>query len=285
LAADYDSVRLGDGTFDAVATPHVLVGILHRALKDALLMGLVYRNVTDMVRAPRRSSREMMTLTDEQARTLLTAAEQERFAALYVLAVTTGMREGELLGPRWQDLDFDRASLHVRVNVQEANGRFIIAEVKTAYSRRNIALTKVAIEALRSHRARQHEEWLALGGAWNSALDLVFPNSLGGIMVPGHLAKRSFKRLLGQVGLPDRRFHDLRHTAAILLLSRGVHPKVVSEMLGHADISITLRMYTHVTPHMQQAAVSVMDDLFGRKEAWVTLQPYDLAAFREQCIG
>jgi integrase len=253
--------KLGEGL--SHSTVHHIHGVLHRALKDALLMGLVQRNVSDMVRAPRRSNREMATLSDSQAKQFLAAVREDRLAALYILALTTGMRKGELLGLRWQDLDLDRATLQVRMNVQEADGKFIVAETKTAYSRRSIALTKKAVAALRQHNAKQDEDRVALGDAWNTKLDLVFPNRLGGIMIPDNLAKRSFKRALGKIGLPlDVRFHDLRHTAATLLLSRGVHPKVVSEMLGHADISITLRVYAHVTPHMQQAAVQVMDALF-----------------------
>lgn len=149
------------------------------------------------------------------------------------------------------------------MNVQEASGHFVLDEVKTSYSRRNIALSRPVIQALRRHRVRQNEERLLLGEAWDGPLNLVFPNTIGGLMIPGNLAKRSFKRHLRNAGLPSIRFHDLRHTAATLLLSRGVHPKVVSEMLGHSDVSITLRVYAHVTPHMQQAAVDVMDRLFG----------------------
>jgi integrase len=247
-------------------TVHHLHGVLHRALKDALQMGIVQRNVTEMLCAPRRSSREMMALDEEQAVRLLAVVKGDRFEALYLLAPTTGMRQGELLALRWHDIDLDRATLQVRLNIQEANGRFTIAEVKTTYSRRNIRLTRVAIEALRAHRAHQDKQRHMLGKAWNTALDLVFPNMHGGIMIPGNLAKRSFKKHLEAAGLSRViRFHDLRHIAVTLLLSRGVHPKVVSEMLGHADISITLRVYAHVTPNMQEAAVQVMDGLFGPK--------------------
>ncbi len=245
------------------STVHHIHGMLHRALKDALQLGLVQRNVTEMVRAPRRQSLEMITLSESQAQALLEATREDRFAALYVLALTTGIRQGELLGLRWQDVDLDRALLSVRMNVQEADGRFILAEVKTAYSRRNIALTQRAVAALRAHRARQNAEQLALGARWEGARDLVFPNASGGLMIPDNLAKRSFKAALKRAGLPAMRFHDLRHTAATLLLGRGIHPKVVSEMLGHADISITLRVYAHVLPHMQQAAVALMETLFG----------------------
>jgi integrase len=192
----------------------------------------------------------------------------DRFAALYVLALTTGMRQGELLGLRWQDIDLEKRILRVRVNVQESNGRFILAETKTEYSRRSIALTQIAMRALQAHQQRQEEEKTRFGDAWNARYDLVFPNVVGGIMIPDNLAKWSFKQHLRQVGLPTTiRFHGLRHTAATLLLSSGVHPKVVSEMLGHTDISITLRVYAHVTPHMQHAAVEVMGGLFGRENA------------------
>jgi integrase len=251
-------------------TVHHIHGTLHRALEDAERMGLVQRNVSEQVRAPRRSTAEMQTLTEEQANRFLEAAEGDRFHAVYVLALTTGMREGELLGLRWRDLDLDgdAPSLQVRMAVQEADKGYVVAEPKTAYSRRRIALTSMAVDALRAHHVWQAEERLALGAAWDASLDLVFPNAIGGIMIPHNLAKRGFKRLLQRAGLSDElHFHCLRHTAATMLLSRGVHPKVVSEMLGHADISITLRVYAHVTPTMQQAAVDVMERVFGRRGA------------------
>jgi site-specific recombinase XerD len=152
------------------------------------------------------------------------------------------------------------------MNVQEAERGFMLAETKATFSRRSIRLSKLGVAALRQHRARQASEREALGKAWNSPLDLVFPNILGGIMIPDNLAKRSFKPLAQRAGLvPEMRFHDLRHTAATLLLSRGVNVKVVSEMLGHADISITLRIYAHVIPNMQQVAADVMDSMFAAR--------------------
>ncbi len=185
-------------------TVHHIHGMFHRALEDALRMGLVQRNVTEMVRAPRRSSREMMTLSEEQARDFLRLVEGHSYKALYVLALTTGMREGELLGLRWQDIDFDRRVLQVRMNVQETEGPYILAETKTSYSRRNISLTRNAVEALRRHRAKQNEERLQMGSAWNSSLDLVFPNAWGGINNPDNFVKRFFKPLLAKAGLPAR---------------------------------------------------------------------------------
>ncbi len=139
----------------------------------------------------------------------------------------------------------------------------MLAEPKTDYSRRTIGLTQVALEALHAHRARLAEERLRLGAAWDNSRDLVFPNAIGGLMIPDNLTKRSFKAILRRAELPDLRFHDLRHTAATLLLARGVNVKLVSEMLGHSDVTTTLRIYGHVLPHMHHAAVAVMEQVFG----------------------
>jgi integrase len=136
----------------------------------------------------------MKTLSEEQANLFLKVAEHDRFAALFVFALTTGMREGELLGLRWQDIDFERATVQVRLNVQEKDGRFALAELKTAYSRRNIGLSRTAIEALRRHKAQQDSERTRLGPTWVSQLDLVFPNSVGGLMIPDNMVKRSSSR-------------------------------------------------------------------------------------------
>ena len=121
------------------------------------------------------------------------------------------------------------------------------------------------VDALRRHRDRQQEERIKAGELWDSSYDLVFPNTIGGIMIPDNLTGRNFKHFLEVAGLPDIRFHDLRHTAATMLLRQKVNVKVVSEMLGHADISITLRIYAHVIPDMQQEAANRMDDVFGSK--------------------
>jgi integrase len=133
---------------------------------------------------------------------------------------------------------------------------------KTARSRRNVSLTAVAVDALRRHRVRQSAERLAIGPAWEE-MDLVFANMLGGLLLKSNVLYRSFKPLLRKAGLPPIRFHDLRHTAATLMLLQGVHPKVVSEMLGHASVSITLDLYSHVLPNMQKDAIRRMNELFG----------------------
>jgi integrase len=253
--------KLKDGL--STTTVHHIHGMLHRAYADALRMALVQRNVTEMVRPPRRRHFEIEPFSEEQAQAFLQAVAGDRFEALYVLALTTGMRLGELLGLRWRDVDINRAKLQVRMSVQEDGYKFVLAEPKTAHSRRTIGLSRTAVHALRWHRARQDQEKAKLGQGWDDSLDLVFPNTIGGIMIPDNLTGRNFKHFLEVAGLPDIRFHDLRHTAATMLLRQKVNVKVVSEMLGHADISITLRIYAHVIPDMQQEAANRMDDVFG----------------------
>ena len=247
-------------------TVHGIHSMLHRALKDALQMGLLNRNVSEMLRPPRSGNREMRPLSVIEMQRFLEVVRDDRFYALYVLALSTGMREGELLGLRWQDVDLPRHIVQVRMNVQETLGRYIIAETKTAYSRRTVALTQAAVDALAEHWQKQQRVKVEMGSMWADN-DLVFPNGYGGIMIPHNITKRSFKRYLVKAGLSRAvRFHDLRHTAASLLLASGVNVKVVSEMLGHSNVSITLRIYAHVLPHMQQSAVTAMDNLLASPE-------------------
>ncbi len=237
--------------------------MLHRALDQALRFGVVQRNVTELVDPPRMNRHEMSVLTPEQARALLVAAAGDRLEALYVLALSTGMRQGELLGLRWRDVDLEHGVLSVRATLQFINGQFVFAEPKSARSRRQIALSKRAVEALLGHRIRQLEECSALGSAWDVTYDLVFPNQVGRPMNASNMIRREFHPMLKRAGLPYIRFHDLRHTAATLLLRQGVNPKIVSEMLGHASVSITLDLYSHVLPDMQQMAAEAMDAALG----------------------
>ncbi len=231
---------------------------LHKALKDAVGDGLIPRNVTEAVRAPRPAKKEVRPLSPDQARTFLEAARGDRYEALYVLAVTAGLREGELLGLKWEDIDLDVGSLAVRRTLSEAcSGRFF--EAPKNGKGRSIKLTRQAVEALRTHRKRQNEERLRFGTLWQDS-GLVFPAQTGTSMNAKNLTARSFKPLLERAGLSRTvRLHDLRHTCATLLLGKGVHPKIVQELLGHATIAITLDTYSHVLPNMQGEAVSAME--------------------------
>jgi integrase len=167
---------------------------------------------------------------------------------------------GELLGLRWQDVALDAGILKVEHTLLRLRDGLQLTEPKTARSRRRIALTPQAVDALRQHRARQAAERLRLGAAWEDH-DLVFANEIGKPIEAGNLLRRSFWPLLAKARLQRIRFHDLRHTAATLMLQQGVHPKVVSELLGHSSIGLTLDVYSHVIPDMQQHAVAVMHAL------------------------
>jgi integrase len=201
----------------------------------------------------------MRPLSPTQARTLLDAVEGNRLEALYVLAVTTGMRQGELLGLGWEDVDPEAGTVRVRRTLTLAKGGPRLTEPKTKGSRRSIRLTASAVEALVRHRVRQDSEGAAAGGKWND-WDLVFCTRRGTPIRRDNLHDKHWKPLLKRSGLPDTRFHDLRHTCATILLTKGVHPKIISEMLGHSSIAITLDTYSHVIPGMQEAAAKAMED-------------------------
>jgi integrase len=243
-------------------TVNHLHALIHKALSNAVRWGAVNRNVADLVDPPRASHFEIATLTGEQARTFLDAATGSRLEALFVLAVTTGMRQGELLGLRWRDVDLDAAMLQIRGSMQATPDGLRIMEPKTAGSRRQVALSKQPVDALRRHRVTQAAERLRIGAAWENN-ELVFATESGRPMTASGL-RRCFEPLLKRAGLPRMRFHDLRHTSATLLLGRGIHPKVVSEMLGHTRISTTLDLYSHVSMTMQQQAAEAFDAILER---------------------
>lgn len=244
------------------STVHHLHATLHKALKDAERLGLVARNVTKLVNVPRMAETEIHPLTREQARTLLDTVDETRWEALYVMALATGMRLGELLGLRWADLELDTrptALVHVRAQLKRVEGDWVWKEPKTKRSRRQIALPETVIEVLRRHHSRQDAERVRLGPAYTD-YDLVFCTQTGGPLIARNVY-RNCMGLLDKAKLPRIRFHDLRHTTATLLLSARVNPKIVSEMLGHASIAITLDIYSHVLPDMQQDAATAMGQL------------------------
>lgn len=232
--------------------------VLHRALDQALRWGLVPRNVSEAVDLPKLQKKEIRPLSGDEARRLLGAARGDRSEALYVLAVHCGLRQGELLGLPWEDVDLGTGTLQVRRTLTTTKGGPRFTAPKTAKSRRRIKLTTGAVDALRCHHDRQFEESTRLAGLWQD-YGLEFATTTGTPINPSNLTSRSFKPLLKRAGLPDIRFHDLRHTCATLLLSKGVHPKLVQELLGHATIAITLDTYSHVLPGMGDQAANAME--------------------------
>jgi integrase len=218
---------------------------IRKALKDAVRWRLIPYNVADAVKSPRPTKPEITPLHAEQVKMLLAAGRGDKLEALYILAVTTGMRVGEIFGLKWSDVDLDAGVLRVRRTVA-ADGT--VNPPKTASSRRTVRLSKLAIRALSGHS--RVAEW-------------VFSSAAGTPINVCNFHKNSWRPLLKRADLPHARFHDLRHTAATLMLSRGVPIKVVSEMLGHADVGTTLSIYAHVLPDMQGGAARAMDDLLS----------------------
>jgi len=181
-------------------------------------------------------------------------------APLYVLAVTTGMRQGELLALKWQDVHLENATISIRRTITKSGGRLLLGEPKTKKSRRTISLTEAAVRALHKHLARQMQEITRMGDLYRNE-GLVFTTEVGTLINPTNLRKRSFASLLHRARLPLVRFHDLRHTCATLLLTRNVHPKYVQELLGHSNIAITLDTYSHVIPGMGDCIARAMEDV------------------------
>jgi len=236
--------------------------VLHRAFKQAVRWRLINVNPADAVDAPRTERKEFHALDAEETARLLEAARADRLHGVYVLAVTCGMRQGELLGLRWADVDLDKGALAVRQQVMRIGGEWRFSEPKTKAGRRVITLPAVAVSALREHRRRQAEERLRVGPEWHDN-GLVFTNRIGNPIEKQNLMRRSFWPLLDRAALPRIRFHDLRHTAATLLLAEGLHPKVVQERLGHSTIAVTMDVYSHVGMTLQREAADTLDRLFA----------------------
>jgi len=200
------------------------------------------------------------TWSASESRQFLATASTDGYSPLWLLALTTGMRRGELLGLRWQDVDFEHRALHVRQSVVALNGAAHIQEPKTSAARRTVKLPAEALAALKTHRTRQREKQLIAGPLWRD-LDLVLTTPDGGPINPNNVL-RNFYLLITKAKVPRIRFHDMRHTHATLLLAGGQPVKVVSERLGHAKTSITMDTYAHVLPDMQDAAVDAVSAMF-----------------------
>lgn len=232
---------------------------LRAALADAMRDGKVTRNVAALVKPPKADRPEMRALTSAEVARLVTSTREEPLGPLYALAVASGLRLGELVGLSWDDVDLDARRLTVnRAAYRQDDGSYGFAEPKTKRSRRTVMLPALAVEALRTQRARQGTARLAAGSVWQDRRGLCFTDAVGRPLAPGHVSK-SFRVAADRVGLQGVRFHDLRHTAASLMLTAGVPLKVVSEALGHGSIVITADVYSHVTPDLRREAADAMD--------------------------
>ena len=235
------SKKLREGL--SARTVEYIHAVLHKALKQAVKWGMVIRNVTDLVEKPKPKRKIFKTWNPDQVKQFLSAVEDHRFFRLYLLAIYTGMRQGELLGLHYEDIS--NCTIHVKRQVSAIPGQgLVITEPKTEKSRRPISISTEVAEAI---------------GAGEG---LIFQTSSGRPVSPRNVL-RHFKQVIAQEGLPDIRFHDLRHTHATLLFKAGVHPKIVQERLGHSQISLTLDTYSHVIPSMQEEAVEKLDELLS----------------------
>lgn len=225
-------------------------GVLHKGLDDAVRWGRITRNVADLVDPPRWARPEMSVWTAEELRRFLAHVADDRLFAAWLLVATTGMRRGELLGLRWRDLDLDGAVAKIVHTLAVVDYEVRASEPKTDKGRRAVALDTATVGALRTHRVRQAEERLAVGAAWHDN-GLVFALPDGRPIHPQRFSQW-FDQRRRAAGLPRIRLHDVRHTYASLALAAGENPKVVSERIGHAAVSITLDVYQHVNATMQR---------------------------------
>jgi integrase len=232
------------------------------ALDRACKLDLVPRNAGLLVNFPKAEPREIAPYTPEQAQKLIEAAKQHRLGAFFTVAVALGLRKGEALALQWPAIDLERGTLAVRLALQrikmpgDEKGQLILKEPKRS-SRRTINLPQVCLSALIEHRARQEQERIIAGSRWKDA-GFVFTTGIGTPLEPRNL-ERDYRQILESAGLPYVRIHDLRHTAATLLLTQGVHSRVVMELLGHSQIAVTMNLYSHVVPSLRKEAAEQMD--------------------------
>jgi|SRR5450759_320708 integrase len=228
-------------------TVQYIHAVIHRALDQATKWGLAVRNVADLVEAPRPVKKPIQTLNADQCKKLLETLQDDRLYPFYALSLV-GLRLGELLGLHWEDVNLETGVIGIRHTIQAIKGQGLVeGEPKTEKSRRSIVLPDFVLQALKKHPGKT---------------GLVFATSNGTPFSPRNI-ERHFKSVLIKAELPIIRFHDLRHTTATLLLIEGVHPKVVQELLGHSTISLTMDLYSHVLPTLQQDAAQKMNKIIS----------------------
>jgi len=238
-------------------TVHYLHSVLHHALEQATVLGLVSGNAARFVRLPRMTRTKAQPFTPVQARAFLQAIKGNRLEALYTLALACGLRQGEALGLQWDDVDLERGSLTVRHTLARIDGKRVLAEPKTEQSYRTIQLPSIVTDSLRAHAIRQAEDRERADERWQ-ALGFVFTTKVGSPLDAKNVTHR-FQALVKRAGLPHQRFHDLRHACASLLLAQGLNLKDVSETLGHSRIAVTVDLYGHMYDERRREIADRMD--------------------------
>ncbi|MFN0095066.1 MAG: tyrosine recombinase XerC [Dehalococcoidia bacterium] len=242
-------------------TVQYIRAILRAALQRAVQWNLAPRNVAALTDSPRVSRAEVRPLTPTQAKEFLAGIAGDRFEALYVLAITTGLRQGELLGLRWDAVEIDRAELRVERTREAVSGPARFGDPKSASSRRVVSLSQRALDALKRHRVVQLEQRLAAGPSWSES-NLVFTTYVGTPLNSSGTTHR-FQKKLADLGLPKQRFHDLRHLNASLLLAAGASPRTVMGQLGHSQFNLTMTTYGHLVPEALKDAADRMDAILA----------------------
>jgi integrase len=231
--------------------------VIRKALSDAVGWNLLTRNVADAAQPPKKQKTTNATWSADQLRTFLSHVQEDRLFATWQLAAMTGMRRGEILGLSWADIDFDNARLSVRRSLVSSDYKIKVSEPKTERGRRTVALDPAMLRVLRDHQGRQLLERVAMAGDWGNELDLVFTREDGSPIHPQAFSEM-FEKHVKDSKLPKLSLHGLRHTHATIALRAGVHPKVVSERLGHASVAFTLDVYTDSLPDMQETAANLI---------------------------
>jgi integrase len=250
----------------AISTVQRIRSVLAQAISQAMRWGWVNQNVATLARAPRAARREGRSLTPEQARHLLEILKGHRHEALYTLMLSTGLRRGEALGLKWIDLDEELGLLRVRRQLKREEGVLVATDTKTPKSRRNVNLPAQMLEVLKAHRTRQQNESESLGETWIVS-GFIFTSSVGTPYDPRNM-HREFRQICRSAELGDWHPHELRHSAASLMLAQGVKLQVVSEVLGHASIRMTADVYGHILdPDRQMAADAMAGLLWGSNES------------------
>ena len=245
---DLYSAKLNAGL--SPRTVQYIHSVIRLSLNQALKSGLLYRNPTDGVTPPRPRRQVPKTLSAEQAKLFLVSINDHRWYPIYVLALMTGMRKGEILGLHWEDIDLEKGTANIKHTLVTVQGKSFLSQPKSDNARRAITLSNTVIKVLKQQQLYSKNEGLVF------TTSTVRPVSQRNLTRHFHLA-------LAKLGIQRIRFHDLRHTAATLLLKANVHPKIVQDMLGHSSVVLTLDTYSHVIPGMQDEAAEEMDRIFS----------------------